>query len=614
MTPSIPAHPPAQRPLYRFAEPLLFAVLVAVLWYGANSMPSAPGSGVNRWANSLCALGELALGLRAWQRDGSRSATFILGALAGLQYFAAVLGLQRVDPQAIGWLLNGDWAQHYAGWATFRSDGWHWPLGAMPDLLYPVGSSIVYTDSLPLLALPLKLIAPLLPASFQYIGFWLGVNFVLQGAFGALLLRTRSASPTAVLAAAVLFVAAPVLIARINHDSLTTHWLLLAALWLYLDLPSHAPPLRAAAAWWALAAVAALVHPYFVVMLAALHLAYWAKRVWIERAASLRFALVALTLHAALTLLLWYLSGALSVPAQYAGAIESYGHYNFNLVGFVDAMGLSPWTPNIPLAGEGQYEGFSYLGLGVLALLVLLLVMRLLRRGDAPLWRRHWPLLLALLPLTLLAIGSRLSFGPWTVFGAETHWPPLAAFRASGRFIWPLYYAVFAFAVRGNARRFGALAGAAILGAASLLQLAELRGYLLGLVAQQYAVAPILPGATLTDPHWPALAAGKRHLTLAPSKFCGHEAGPYLPFQLFAATQHLTFNGGYYARWDIDAESQVCRALYAALKAGQFSADDVYVVGADWREFFQDPARVRCEHVETYTVCRTVDSPAPPSP
>src|SRR5579859_7185845 len=221
----------ALRTLQRFAEPLLFAALVALLWYGAGTVPTVPGGGANRWANALCALGELALGYHAWHRGLTRRAAFALGALAGLQYFSAVLGLQRIDPQAIGWLLNGDWAQHYAGWTTFRNDGWHWPLGAMPDLLYPVGSSIVYTDSLPLLALPLKLVAPLLPASFQYIGFWMALNFTLQGAFGALLLRTRSTSPTAALAAALLFAAAPVLIARINHDTLTAHWLLLAALW-----------------------------------------------------------------------------------------------------------------------------------------------------------------------------------------------------------------------------------------------------------------------------------------------------------------------------------------------------------------------------------------------
>ena len=601
----------------RIVDAALLVALVAVLAWWANgliALGAAPGRGLNQAANLFCALGELALGGLVSRHGASRASTFALGAVAGLQFFVAVLGLQRIDPQQIGWLLQGDWAQHYAGWVSFRNDGWHWPLGAMPNLLYPVGSSIVYTDSLPLLALPLKLSAAALPADFQYIGAWIGLSFVLQGGFGALLARSRTQSPTALLAASLLFVAAPVLLARIHHDTLTAHWLLLAALLCYLELPARAQPLRAAMAWWVLAAIAALVHPYFVVMIASLHLAYWTKQVRVERAASPWFGASALAVHGGISLLLWYASGALLVPAQSAGGGQLFGHYNFNLLGFVNVLGSSRWLADIPLAGTGQYEGFGYLGLGVLSLLVLLLAARVFDRDGAPSpLRRHWPLLLAVLLLTLLAIGSVVTFGPWTLFGAELDWPPLAALRSSGRFIWPAYYVLFALATRGVLRRFGTRSAGAILSAALLLQLAESGSFFIG-TAQQAALRPIPPAAVLTDPRWQELATGRHHLTLAPTLFCGHQPGSYLPFQLFAAEQHMTFNGGYYARWDIDATNRACRELYAAIGAGQFSADDLYIVGADWRAFFDDPARVRCEQVETYTVCRATGAADPPAP
>src|SRR5262249_32791455 len=112
---------------------------------------------------------------------------FVVGAAAGFMFFAGTIGLALVDPTAIGWLLQGDWAQHYSGWAMFRHAPWHWPPGRMREIWYPVGTSIVYTDSLPLFALAMKPFSAWLPEPFQYIGAWLMTSFTLQGGFGALL-------------------------------------------------------------------------------------------------------------------------------------------------------------------------------------------------------------------------------------------------------------------------------------------------------------------------------------------------------------------------------------------------------------------------------------------
>ncbi len=112
-----------------------------------------------------------------------------IGGLLGVIFFISTLGFGLADPSNIDWLMRGDWAQHFIGWHFYRSAPWTWPPGAFDTYWYPEGTSVLYTDSLPLLAVPLKLVAPWLPSRFQYIGFWLLVNCVLHGVFSALLMR-----------------------------------------------------------------------------------------------------------------------------------------------------------------------------------------------------------------------------------------------------------------------------------------------------------------------------------------------------------------------------------------------------------------------------------------
>ena len=75
----------------------------------------------------------------------------------------------------------------------FRRSAWTWPPGLSPDYGLQFSSSIVFSDSVPLLAIPLKLLSPLLPAVFQYTGWWVLVCLVLH-VWGAFALRARSSA------------------------------------------------------------------------------------------------------------------------------------------------------------------------------------------------------------------------------------------------------------------------------------------------------------------------------------------------------------------------------------------------------------------------------------
>ena len=110
----------------------------------------------------------------------------VLSAALGAAAFFVLFGVHPLRVGAIDWLMRSDPATHYLGWAFYRNGPWSaWLLGEVPDYLSPLGTSVALTDSLPLLAVPLRAVQSWLPRPFQYIGLWLLACFALQGVAGA---------------------------------------------------------------------------------------------------------------------------------------------------------------------------------------------------------------------------------------------------------------------------------------------------------------------------------------------------------------------------------------------------------------------------------------------
>ena len=81
-----------------------------------------------------------------------------------------VLGPSVINPRSIKW-LQGDPAQSYLGWAFFRmEDSWGFPLGHTSKLNFPYGTPVAYTDSMPIIAVAMKVFSKHLPSTFQYLG------------------------------------------------------------------------------------------------------------------------------------------------------------------------------------------------------------------------------------------------------------------------------------------------------------------------------------------------------------------------------------------------------------------------------------------------------------
>jgi hypothetical protein len=372
----------------------------------------------------------------------------VAAVLLGVAAFFIYCGWWPLIPTNIAWLDFGDRAMHQLGWMFYREAPWGMPPGRSPLLGIEIANSIALVDGLPLFAIPFKLIARWLPQPFQYWGYWLLLSFVLQSLFAWRIARELGAGRVVALAAAAFVLITPAYLFRVPmHLALSGHWTILAALFLYVR---RAPPRLWM--WPLLVALTSAIHA----TLLALGLALWAasllQRWWAKRARPVDLASeFGIGIIAALAVL-W------TVGFFGTGSYGTYGYgdYKLNLLWPLIPYGWSQIFPDLPHA-RYDYEGLSFLGVGILALLVLAIVtgaIAQLRHAVA----RHWlPLTLMLLALMVFAFSKDLAVLNTGVLSIPV--PGLiddigAAFRSTGRFVWPLLYVVTIGAVVLVAGRF----------------------------------------------------------------------------------------------------------------------------------------------------------------
>ncbi|MCU0946064.1 MAG: DUF6311 domain-containing protein, partial [Rubritepida sp.] len=352
--------------------------------------------------------------------------------------------------------------------------------------------------------------------------------------------------------------AMPAFIMRFGHAALCGHFVVLAGLGLYLRL-LRAPRL------WALAVpfqvLALLIHPYLALMSLALLGAVPLTLLLRGDAGWWRGALGVAAAAAAM--------GAAMALLGYLGAEGDggYGRFALNL--------LSPIWPHrslllgglvateVDATGHGGWEGYNWLGLGLVVALAAAVLGA--PRAAAEMLRRHAGLALALLGLTLLAVSFRVGLGGAVLLDLGAAPGFLEQFRASGRFFWPVGYALLvgaAVLLAGQGRR-----GVLVLCACAVLQWFDARPMRTALAAWAGERAPWgIEAAALR----PLLAAAER-ITVLPSWPCIAEEDAaarvrVLEILLLASESPRPLNTVYAARW---RETPRCQDAARAAEPGE---------------------------------------------
>lgn len=498
----------------------------------------------------------------------------LLPLLLGVLAFFLVIGPRALDPQNIAWLKEGDPATHYLGWLYFRHAPWAFPLGLNPSYGLELGSAVIFSDSNPLLALLFKPFNGWLPQTFQYFGLWLLACFVLQAWFAWKLLGLITDNPVLRLLGTGLLVFSPPMFLRTGgHLSLAGHFLILAAFYLAL----HPALARRRRAWGVLLAATALVHAYLLVMVALLWVADLFAKVMIGMLTRRQGLIEFGSLFALVSLCCWQ-AGYFSIVDGAGGG--GFGWYRMNLVSLFDADGWSFVLPGFAKGG-GDYEGFNYLGLGVL-LLVPVAGFAMLRgniRVKALLSRWPW-LLLAMVGLSLFALSNQIGLGtqtfsyplPKTVEGLAS------IFRASGRMFWPVFYAIVLLITFLVVRGYRPQIAMGLLAVALTAQVIDTRIAWAGLRAAKMVTQTSTWASPMHDPFWSSAAAHYKNIRALIPK---NQADQWQVIADFAAAHGMKTDAVYMGRMSPKALDIAQRDAQRRLSSGQYEADSLYILDDD---------------------------------
>lgn len=380
--------------------------------------------------------------------------------------FTAFFDWNVVNPTRIGWLMQADWGQHVLGWNAFRHVSWS-SFNHESLLGAPVGNTIVSTDSNPLFAFIFKPFRDFLPADFQYIGPWFLFCVCMHVIFAYKLIRPHAPGKWTALGGAVALSALPMLYYRMRHDTLVAQWLILWALHLFINVrddeladPEAKGVWRRLGSWFArapkmrgyaaLLGITGMIHPYILFMVAAIWGGDVLKR-FVPAAKAMDRKVIFDTILRALFVFIWavlalYIAGSFT-KGMSPGA-GGYGFYSFPLDGWFNPVesNFSSILRAWPLDAGQSFEGYQYLGFGLIVLIVAAVVLYVM----TPEAKQAKGFLIGLKPLTLpfvalfiIAMSNHPQFYGMDIFKIgvpDFLGGPLAVLRASGRLVWPITY------------------------------------------------------------------------------------------------------------------------------------------------------------------------------
>ena len=387
--------------------------------------------------------------------------TLVMAGAIGAFVFILLYGVKVLNPCYTDWLMSGgDLSQHYLGWKMYRNGDWTFPIGLTDQLAYPYYTSVIFTDSIPIFAVFFKLLSPILPANFQYFGFWGIMCFTFQGILSAKILQKFLKDHLLVLLGAVFFILSPICIRRMfGHTALAGQWLILLAIYtiVYYDEKFYKTK-NAALVYGILGFLCSTIHLYFVPMVGIVLCAF--VLISIVKSKKIFQSFFPLISFLAIVIVTVYLLGGFTSNAT--AQMGGLGYFGLNLNNFFNPRGWSIFLKDLTTYTPGQDDAFAYPGLGVLFLLFVTLLHTVsgihfssvkLNKEIVTGQIENIAYILIILLSLMVAVSPTIAFGdhllvevPLPAF-IERIW---SVFRASGRLFWPAVYLLVLFAICGD--------------------------------------------------------------------------------------------------------------------------------------------------------------------
>ncbi len=420
----------------------------------------------------------------------TRRLLFLFGGLLGAVCFLWIYGVRVLDPTYDDWIFHRepDLIQHYVGFCHYRTSAWQFPVGLIDSLSYPTKVSMIYTDSIPIFALVFKLFDSVLPLHFQYFGLFGFISFILMGSISAIFwerlltisLIEKNFTPESTdensfldkhfipvisIILSVIFILGFLVLDRMfYHTALGAQWIIVLSLYIWISRHSYSKK-KTIVIYALMGLLCVLVHTYFIAMVGSILLIASVEACFRNKK-DIKHEILNIFSYCAAGLLALYIFGGFYGQVKSSG--HSFGRFSANLNTFFNPLYGSAVLKPLPMYIDDQYEGYAYLGLGVIIALVVTLVFlfrAVKKEGFRSFFKAHKRMSITCAVLMvdfLLAVLPTVAFGEKKILVFE--YPQTLAnlfgiFRSNGRFIWVLWYVfvlgAILFLIRGTAGIFG---------------------------------------------------------------------------------------------------------------------------------------------------------------
>jgi len=507
------------------------------------------------------------------RKSGPVFKLYINPLILGFGIFVCMGGLYILPPDSKNWIMAGflDPQQYYLSWEFFRHTPlWQFPVGANPALGMDISNSIVFADSIPLLAILFKPFSLLLGDTFQYFGLWLMLCFVLQYFFAHKLISYFTSDTFIQIIGACFFVLAPAFLMRTTiHFALSGHWLVLAAFCLFFAQRFF--PGR----WLLLLFLGVSVNVYLFLMVALVWCCDIAQRL-LKKEIKLRYALTNLGEGVILAVcIMWVLGyfmlGSTPKAEKLFPGMNLLALFNPGIPVFMPGQSWSKIIPGIKMI---QGDGFMFLGIGNILLLI----------SAIALWFRSPKLIssnatkitlyILLASFSIIALSNTIYVGEYELLSYPLLRPFeyfYTVFRGYGRMFWPVYYLIilFSLVVISKIPRRVSLAMITLFLAIHIYDLSDI------LTSHRaFYSNPPSWNSPLKANLWNDIARRyDKILYVLPYNNFLH----FLPWVDYAAEHRLSINMGYFARVDENKVKAAQSKLTKELLAGDFDPSALYV-------------------------------------
>ncbi len=564
--------------------------------------------------------------------------------LIGVVVFLLKFSAHVLNPYNCDWLLGGgDDTTEYISWLYYRSTPFTFPvIGTLTGYDYPTTTGVGLTGAIPLIAIPMKFLTYGQIADFQYFGWWFLSCYALQGYFSVRLMKAIAAfknvkiAPIAYVLGASFFVLSPALLTRTGHMNLCGQWLILWGFTIYFESKTRR---ESVLNFLKIVGVTALVHQYLLLMIFGIGFATFWRLGLVEKQATDSFLKRAFSwiqnlffnvLNVALAMVLWFFVGNFNVSTDTMKQ-AGFGKYSANLNVFFNGLGEQKLFKNLDF-NDGQYEGFGYLGVGLLLLGAFSLIFRLFKPKAAtnvgeildatrmpPTTSSNYfswfsPLGFIAILFAAYAFGNTWTWGHETVLTAQGFYEKnhsvdylSQAFRASGRFIWVLHYflmvqIIIAF-LKSNLPNALKISLFAILTAVQIFDISAM-------VQREKAnfdfdgYAP----SVMTPKNWETITVEANRIVMLPPYSWNYNSGSdYFHFAHLTALRHQDITTGYLARPDAKAHGVYEKKVFANLERGDLEGEELSIFIAGKRYFpklkkLVDKGQVKAFEYQGYAV------------